>query len=146
VGASYVCLVARSINQPLDWEYKPSSSNSPTNYYHGNHESFSYTSWLWSRGGCLRCERCRRLSSHEAGTIIGRIADRANANRPQQEHRQVTPHAFLHTFLRKPAEAKGVHHVGEASGPQSDRYIRRYVKPDRQNLAEAGRILIQLIV
>jgi hypothetical protein len=48
--------------------------------------------------------------------------------------------------LRKPAEAKGVPHVGEASGPQSDRYIRRYVKPDRQSLAEAGRILIQLIV
>jgi hypothetical protein len=97
-------------------------------------------------GLALGCERCRRLSSHEAATIIGRIAGRANANRPQQEPSQVTPHAFLHTFLRKPAEAKGVYDVGEASGPQSDRYIWRYVKPDRQSLAGAGRILIQLIV
>jgi hypothetical protein len=98
------------------------------------------------RAGCSGCECCRRLSCHEAAAIIGRIAGRANANRPQQEHSQVTPQARLHTFLRKAAEARSVHDVGEASGPQSDRYIWRYVKPERQSLAEAGRILIQLIV
>ena len=101
---------------------------------------------LWSRGGCSGCKCCRRLSCHEAAAIIVRIASRANANCPQQEHGHVTSHTLLHAFLRKPAEAKGVHDVGEASGAQSDRYIWRYVNPDRQSLAQAGRILIQLIV
>jgi hypothetical protein len=39
--------------------------------------------------------------------------------------------------LRKLAEEKGVHSAREASSHQSDRYIWRYVKPDRQTLAEA---------
>jgi integrase/recombinase XerD len=75
-----------------------------------------------------------------------RIAGQANANRPEKEHIQVTAHVLRHTFLRKPAEAKGVHYAREASGHQSDRYIWRYVKPDRQSLAEAGRVLVRLIV
>jgi integrase len=65
---------------------------------------------------------------------------------PQQEHIQVTPHVLRHTFLRKPAEAEGVHDVRDASSHQRDRYSWRDVKPDRQSLAEAGRVLIQLIV
>ena len=75
-----------------------------------------------------------------------RIAGQANANRQEKEHIQVTAHVLRHTFLHKPAEAKGVHYAREASGHQSDRYIWRYVKPDRQSLAEAGRVLVQLIV
>ena len=63
----------------------------------------------------------RRLCRCEAAAIIGRIAGRANANRPRQGHMQVTLHVLRHTFLRKPAEAKGVHDVREASGHQSDR-------------------------
>jgi integrase/recombinase XerD len=63
----------------------------------------------------------RRLCRREAAAIIGRIAGRANANRPRQGHMQVTLHVLRHTFLRKPAEAKGVHDVREASGHQSDR-------------------------
>jgi hypothetical protein len=35
------------------------------------------------------------------------------------------------------AETKGVQYAREASGHQSDRYIWRYIKPDRQTLAEA---------
>jgi hypothetical protein len=42
-----------------------------------------------------------------------------------------------HTFLRKLAETKGVQYAREASGHQSDRYIWRYVKPNRQTLADA---------
>jgi integrase/recombinase XerD len=106
--------------------------------------------WLTQRGdtpGPLFPTRTnQRLSRREAAAIIGRIAGQANANRPPQEHIQVTPHMLRHTFLRKPAEAKGVHAVREASGQQSDRYIWRDVKPDRQSLAEAGRVLMQLIV
>jgi len=30
-----------------------------------------------------------------------------------------------------------VHYAKEASGPRSDRYIWRYVKPDKQSLADA---------
>jgi hypothetical protein len=41
------------------------------------------------------------------------------------------------TFLRMLAEEKGVQYAKEASGHRSDRYIWRYVKPDRQSLAEA---------
>jgi len=39
--------------------------------------------------------------------------------------------------LRKLAEEKGVQYAKEASGHRSDRYIWRYVKPDRQSLADA---------
>jgi integrase len=73
-------------------------------------------------------------------------ASQANANRPEKEHIQVTPHVLRHTFLRKLAEAKGMHYAREASGHQSDRYIWRYVKPDRRSLAEAGSVLTQLRV
>jgi integrase len=66
-----------------------------------------------------------------------RIAAQANAHLPEAEKIDVSPHVLRHTFLRKLAETKGVHYAREASGHQSDRYIRRYVKPDRQTLAEA---------
>jgi integrase/recombinase XerD len=79
----------------------------------------------------------RSKSHREAANIIQRIAGQANANRPQKEHIQVSPHVLRHTFLRKLAEERGVHYAREASGHQSDRYIWRYVKPDRQTLAEA---------
>jgi len=97
--------------------------------------------WLEQRGNAsgplFPTRSYRRLSRHEAAYIIQRIAGQANANRPQQEHIQVSPHVLRHTFLRKLAEEKGVHYAREASGHQSDRYIWRYVKPDRQTLAEA---------
>jgi integrase/recombinase XerD len=79
----------------------------------------------------------RRLSRREAAAIIRRIAAQANAHLSDQERIDVSPHVLRHTFLRKLAEAKGVHYAREASGHQSDRYIWRYVKPDRQTLAEA---------
>jgi integrase/recombinase XerD len=69
--------------------------------------------------------------------MIQRFAGQANANRPQQEHIQVSPHVLRHTFLRKLAEQKGVRYAREASGNQFDRYIWRYVKPDRRTLAQA---------
>jgi integrase/recombinase XerD len=97
--------------------------------------------WLEQRGdasGPLFPTRSnRRLSRREAALIMQRIAGQANANRPEPEHIQASPHVLRHTFLRKLAEEKGVHYAHEASGHQSDRYIWRYVKPDRQTLAEA---------
>jgi integrase/recombinase XerD len=97
--------------------------------------------WLKQRGDAagplFPTRNGRRLSRREAAHIIQRIAGQANANRPQQEHIQVSPHVLRHTFLRKLAEEKGVHYAREASGYHSDRYIWRYVKPDRQTLAEA---------
>jgi integrase/recombinase XerD len=79
----------------------------------------------------------RRMSRREAATSIGRIAAQANGRVADEEHIEVSPHVLRHTFLRKLAEAKGVHYAREASGHQSDRYIWRYVKPDQQTLAEA---------
>jgi integrase/recombinase XerD len=79
----------------------------------------------------------RRMSRREAATSIGRIAAQANGRVSDEEHIDVSPHVLRHTFLRKLAEAKGVHYAREASGHQSDRYIWRYVKPDQQTLAEA---------
>jgi integrase/recombinase XerD len=97
--------------------------------------------WLKQRGdapGPLFPTRShRRLSRREAALIMQRIAGQANANRPEKEQIQVTPHVLRHTFLRKLAEGKGVHYAREASGHQSDRYIWRDVKPDQQTLAEA---------
>jgi site-specific recombinase XerD len=92
--------------------------------------------WLQQRGndsGPLFPTRShRRLSRREAAQIIQHIAGQANTNRPEKEHNQVSPHVLRLTFLRKLAEQKGVHDAHEASGRQSDRYIWRYVKPDRQ--------------
>ena len=85
----------------------------------------------------LFCTRTgRRLSRREAATIVRRIAAQANAQRPEKERIDVSPHVLRHTFLRKLAETKGVQYAKEASGHQSDRYIWRYVQPDRQTLAE----------
>ena len=79
----------------------------------------------------------RRLSRREAHGIVLRVAAQANANLPEDEKIDVSPHVLRHTFLRKLAETKGVHYAREASGHQSDRYIWRYVKPDQQTLADA---------
>jgi integrase/recombinase XerD len=79
----------------------------------------------------------RRMSRHEAAEAIRRMAAQANARLSDEEKIDVSPHVLRHTFLRKLAEAKGVHYAREASGHQSDRYIWRYVKPDQQTLADA---------
>jgi integrase/recombinase XerD len=79
----------------------------------------------------------RRMDRREATYVLQRIADQANAHLSEEERIEVTPHVLRHTFLRKLAESKGVHYAKEASGHQSDRYIWRYVQPDRQTLAEA---------
>lgn len=65
------------------------------------------------------------------------MAAQANAHRRASEQLKVSPHVLRHTFLRKLAEEKGVQYAKEASGHRSDRYIWRYVKPDRQSLADA---------
>jgi len=78
-----------------------------------------------------------RLTRHQAFLILRRIAAQANAHRPVGQHLVVSPHVLRHTFLRKLAEEKGVQYAKEASGHRSDRYIWRYVKPDRQSLADA---------
>lgn len=77
------------------------------------------------------------LKPTKAREIINRIAAQANASLPEEEHIHVTPHILRHTFLRKIANEKSVHYALEAAGHRSDRYIWRYVKPDRQTLAEA---------
>jgi integrase/recombinase XerD len=79
----------------------------------------------------------RRLSRKEAAAVIRRIAAQANAQLPDEEKIDVSPHVLRHTFLRKLAETKGVHYAREAFGHQSNRYIWRYVKPDQQTLVEA---------
>jgi integrase/recombinase XerD len=68
--------------------------------------------------------------------ILKRIAAQANAHQRAREIK-VSPHVLRHTFLRKLAEEKGVQYAKEASGHRSDQYIWRYVKPDRQSLADA---------
>jgi integrase/recombinase XerD len=79
----------------------------------------------------------KTLSRREAAGIIHRIAAQANAHLPEDKKIDVSPHVLRHTFLRKLAETQGVQYAREVSGHQSDRYIWRYVKPDRQTLADA---------
>lgn len=79
----------------------------------------------------------RALSRSQMFEILQRIARQANAHRRSSEHIRVSPHVLRHTFLRKVAEQKGVQYAKEAPGHQSDRYIWRYVRPDRKSLAEA---------
>jgi integrase/recombinase XerD len=97
--------------------------------------------WLESREdeflALFHTRNGRPLSRREAAAIIRRIAAQANAHLAEDEKIDVSPHILRHTFLRKLAETKGVQYAREASGHQSDRYIWRYVKPDRQTLADA---------
>ena len=79
----------------------------------------------------------QRLTRHQLFLILQRVAAQANAHRRASEHIKVSPHVLRHTFLRKLAEEKGVQYAKEASGHKSDRYIWRYVQPDRQSLADA---------
>lgn len=78
-----------------------------------------------------------RLGRSKFFEVLQRIAKQANAHRQNAEPIDVSPHVLRHTFLRKLAEEKGVHYAKEASGHKSDKYIWRYVKPDRQTLADA---------
>ncbi|MGD0950426.1 MAG: tyrosine-type recombinase/integrase [Candidatus Binatia bacterium] len=77
------------------------------------------------------------LSRSQMFEVLQRVAAQANAHRHDGERIDVSPHVLRHTFLRKLAEEKGVHYAKEASGHRSDRYIWRYVKPDKQSLADA---------
>jgi integrase/recombinase XerD len=79
----------------------------------------------------------QRLTRYQLFLILKRVAAQANVHRRASEHLKVSPHVLRHTFLRKLAEEKGVQYAKEASGHRSDRYIWRYVKPDRQSLADA---------
>ena len=78
----------------------------------------------------------RKLSRREAHGSSGVSPPKPTPTAPRKR-KSMFPHVLRHTFLRKLAEKKGVHYAREASGHQSDRYIWRYVKPDRQTLAEA---------
>lgn len=89
-------------------------------------------------------KQAERADSAEGCPIPISMADplpsetaQANAHRHYGERIDVSPHVLRHTFLRKLAEEKGVHYAKEASGHRSDRYIWRYVKPDKQSLADA---------
>jgi integrase/recombinase XerD len=96
--------------------------------------------WLVTRpksGPLFTTRTGKRLSRHQLFLILKRIAAQANAHRRTGEAIKVSPHVLRHTFLQKLAEEKGVQYAKEASGHRSDRYIWRYVKPDRQSLAEA---------
>jgi integrase/recombinase XerD len=77
------------------------------------------------------------LTRHQLFEILQRLARLASAHRTDGQTIKVSPHVLRHTFLRKLAEEKGVHYAKEASGHRSDRYIWRYVKPDKQSLADA---------
>jgi len=79
----------------------------------------------------------KALNRHQLFEILQRVAQQANAHLPKGQQIEVSPHVLRHTFLRKLAEEKGVHYAKEASGHRSDRYIWRYVKPDKQSLADA---------
>ena len=79
----------------------------------------------------------QRLTRHQLFLILQRVAAQANVHRRASEHVKVSPHVLRHTFLRKLAEQRGVQYAKEASGHKSDRYIWRYVRPDRQSLADA---------
>ena len=90
------------------------------------------------RSGPLFATRTgQQLTRHQLFLILQRIASQANAHHRAGEQIIVSPHVLRHTFLRKLAEEKGVQYAKEASGHRSDRYIWRYVKPDKQSLAEA---------
>ena len=57
----------------------------------------------------------KALSRSQMFEILQRVAEQANAYRPDGQRIEVSPHVLRHTFLRKLAEEKGVHYAKEAS-------------------------------
>jgi integrase/recombinase XerD len=106
-----------------------------------NHARQVLDEWLGDRGdqgGFIFTTRTGKpLTRSHMFEILQRVAAQANVHRHDGERIEVSPHVLRHTFLRKLAEEKGVHYAKEASGHRSDRYIWRYVKPDKQSLADA---------
>ena len=106
-----------------------------------NHARQVLEEWLTASGGqsgfIFTTRTGKPVTRSQMFEILQRVAAQANAHRHDGERIDVSPHVLRHTFLRKLAEEKGVHYAKEASGHRSDRYIWRYVKPDKQSLAEA---------
>ncbi|MFZ0889028.1 MAG: tyrosine-type recombinase/integrase [Candidatus Binataceae bacterium] len=97
--------------------------------------------WLAQRGdlaGAIFTTRSgAALTRTQFFKVLQRVAAQASAHLKDGERIKVSPHVLRHTFLRKLAEARGVHFAKEASGHRSDRYIWRYVKPNTESLADA---------
>ena len=79
----------------------------------------------------------KRLGRKQLYEVLQRMVNLANANVPEDEKINISPHTLRHTFLRKLADEKGIHYAMEAADHKSGRYIWRYVKPDQESLADA---------
>jgi len=71
------------------------------------------------------------LSIQQVDYLLKKLGGQANATLPAKEHISVHPHILRHTMLRKVREEKGLEYAIEYAGHVSEKYIRRYTLPSR---------------
>ncbi|MEX2170233.1 MAG: tyrosine-type recombinase/integrase [Pirellulales bacterium] len=92
-------------------------------------------------GPLFRSRTGKALAIQQVDYVLKKIAGQANATLPEKEHFNVYPHILRHTMLRKVREEKGLEYAIEYAGHVSEKYIRRYTMPSRE---EKGATLEEL--
>lgn len=83
-------------------------------------------------GPLFQTRTAKSFSIQQVDYMLKRIAGRANATLPAKEQIKVHPHILRHTMLRKVREEKGIEYAIEYAGHVSEKYIRRYTMPSRE--------------
>jgi integrase len=70
----------------------------------------------------------KRLAIQQVDYVLKKVAGQANATLPEKERISI----LRHTMLRKVREEKGLEYAIEYAGHVSEKYIRRYTMPSRE--------------
>lgn len=74
----------------------------------------------------------KRLSIQQIDYVLKKLSGQANANLSEKERISVHPHILRHSMLRRVREEKGLEYAIEYAGHVSEKYIRRYTMPSRE--------------
>lgn len=83
-------------------------------------------------GPLFQTRTAKRLSIQQIDYLLKKLSGQANATLPEKERFTVHPHILRHTMLRKVREEKGLEYAIEYAGHVSEKYIRRYTMPSRE--------------
>ena len=83
-------------------------------------------------GPLFRSRTGKALAIQQVDYVLKKIAGQANAMLSEKERIHAHPHILRHTMLRKVREEKGLAFAIEYAGHVSEKYIRRYTMPSRE--------------
>ena len=83
-------------------------------------------------GPLFRSRTGKALAIQQVDYVLKKIAGQANATLPEKERIHAHPHILRHTMLRRVREEKGLAFAIEYAGHVSEKYIRRYTMPSRE--------------